>query len=299
MASTYHDLELEARRGLLAEGSESAEFDARELLMLASGKTREELVRDQDLYPPTEVEKKLRELVRRRGGGEPLAYVLGMWSFRKLDFLVNPSVLIPRQETEILADLTVKYLKDMGRNTRVLDLCAGSGCIGLSVAYEVKNSRVVLVELSDEALEVCRKNIRLHRLTGRVVPLKGDALLPPSPALGMFDALVCNPPYITTGEIAFLDESVTGYEPIMALDGGRDGLDFYRSVVDQWRHIIRPGGYLLFEVGDNEQSEKVGQLLTRAGFRNIRITRDLNKVHRVVSGRMPLAVLEPDDDEDD
>ena len=290
MASTYHDLRLDALRGLGAEGSksrESAEFDSWQILQMASGKTRSELVRDGELYPSTELEKQVRDMVRRRSGGEPLAYVLGEWTFRKLDFFVSPEALIPRQETEVLGGLAVSYLESMDRNTRVLDLCAGTGCIGISIAHEVKNCRVVLVDLSDGALDLCRRNIRRHKLTGRVVHLKGDALLPPSPALGQFDVLVCNPPYINTGEIPFLDESVIDYEPHMALDGGRDGLDFYRSVVTQWKQIIRPGGYLIFEVGGNEQANQVGHLMQDAGFRKILITRDLNKIHRVVSGRLP------------
>ena len=286
MASTYRNLRLDARRDLEQAGLPLAEPESMILLMVASGKSREELVRDNDLYAPENVIETYRDLVRRRKREEPLAYLLGEWEFRKMDFFVDRTALIPRQDTTILADLAVNELKKLPGKTRLLDLCAGTGCVGISVAWEVKTCRAVLVELADGPLDLCKRNIRRHRLTGRVVQLKGDVRLPPSPALGQFDVVVCNPPYIPTSEIPMLDASVRNFEPAMALDGGPDGLDFYRAVLELWRPAIRPGGTLLFEVGIG-QAKQVATLMVRAGYERILITRDSAKIERVVSGHRP------------
>ena len=286
MASTYHDLRLDTRRTLEQAGIEAADFESWQILSAASGKTREELLRDEALYTTDEVIKTVRSMVDRRRKEEPLAYVLGEWSFHHLDFYVDKTALIPRIDTEILADLAISYLRKIPGNTRVLDLCAGTGCLGITIASAVKTCRSVLVELADGPLDLCKRNIRRHKLTGRVVHLKGDVTLPPSPALGQFDVVVCNPPYIATGEIPYLDASVKEYEPMLALDGGPDGLRFYRSVIDLWKPAIKPGGTLLFEVGI-DQAKPVATLMARAGYQKILITRDTNKIERVGSGRRP------------
>lgn len=286
MASTYHDLRLDARRALEQAGVEAADFESWQIVSAASGKTREELLRDETLYVNDELVRQVASMVARRRREEPLAYVLGEWSFHHLDFFVDKTALIPRIDTEILADLAISYLRQIPGNTRVLDLCAGTGCLGITIASAVKTARSVLVELADGPLDLCKRNIRRHKLTGRVVHLKGDVTLPPSPALGQFDVVVCNPPYIATGEIPYLDPSVKDYEPMMALDGGPDGLTFYRSVIDLWKPALKPGGTLLFEVGI-DQAKPVATLMARAGYQKILITRDTNKIERVVSGRRP------------
>ena len=287
MASTYHDLRLDTRRDLEQAGIEAADFESWQILSMASGKTREELLRDETLYTTDAVAQAVRAMVARRRRQEPLAYVLGEWSFHHLDFFVDRTALIPRIDTEILAELAISTLRKIPGNTRVLDLCAGTGCLGITIASAVKTCRAVLVELADGPLELCKKNIRRHKLTGRVVHLKGDVTLPPSPALGQFDVVVCNPPYIATAEIPYLDASVKDYEPIMALDGGADGLTFYRAVIDLWKTAIKPGGTLLFEVGV-DQAKPVATLMARAGYTKILITRDTNRIERVVSGRRPI-----------
>lgn len=286
MAFTYHDLKFHARNALKAAGIENAALEAREILCIASGKTKEELLRDQDLYVNDDFIKKVGDMVDHRREGMPLAYVLGEWSFRTLTLDVSPAALIPRQETEILAELAIDYLRSRGEQSRVLDLCAGTGCVGLSIAAEVKNTRVVLMDVSQGALELCRQNIRRNRLSARVIHMKGDALAEPSQALGLFDVLVCNPPYIPSGDIPGLDASVRDYEPVLALDGGEDGLDFYRSVIDLWTPQLHPGGRILFEVGVG-QAEQVAMLMKQRGCKNIHITRDLARIPRVVEGVIP------------
>lgn len=159
---------------------------------------------------------------------------MGEWSFCGLPFFVSPAALIPRVDTEMLAQLAMNRLKEHPGHTRILDLCAGTGCVGLTAAALLKNTRAVLVDLSDGALDLCKRNIRRHKLTGRAVSLKGDALQAPSHALGQFDVLVCNPPYIPTGDLAALDTSVKDFEPLAGLGrrGGRPGFlpGHYRAV---------------------------------------------------------------------
>ena len=295
MTITYHDLFATIRKALQAAGGEAAQLETREILCVASGKTGEELYRDFSLYTTDAIAERSLALLARREKGEPIAYLVGEWSFCGLPFDVSPAALIPRVDTEMLAQLAVNRLEAVPGHSRVLDLCAGTGCVGLTAAAQVKTARAVLVDLSDGALDLCKRNIRRHRLTGRAVYLKGDALQPPSHALGQFDVLVCNPPYIATGDLDGLDASVKDFEPLMALDGGEDGLDFYRAVTTLWKPAIKPGGHLLYEVGIG-QAEDVAWLLVRAGYENIRITRDTGGIDRVVEGQRP---LEPPESEEE
>ena len=202
MAITYHDLYLNTRMALTGAGIEAAQLEARELICAAAGKTAEELYRDISLYTTDEIAVQTEALLARRLAGEPIAYLIGEWSFCGLPFYVSPEALIPRVDTEMLAQLAMNRLKENPGHTRILDLCAGTGCLGITAAALVKTTRAVLVDLSDGALELCKRNIRRNRLTGRVVYLKGDALQAPSHALGQFDVLVSNPPYITKMEMA-------------------------------------------------------------------------------------------------
>lgn len=294
MTITYHDLYLKIRMALSSAGIEGAQLEAREILCAASGKTVEELYRDISLYTTQAIAEKALAMQERRMTGEPIAYLVGEWSFCGLPFYVSREALIPRVDTEMLAQLAMNRLKEYPGNTRILDLCAGTGCVGLTAAALVKNTRAVLVDLSDGALDLCKRNIRRHKLTGRAVYLKGDALQPPSHALGQFDVLVCNPPYIPTGDLAGLDSSVKDFEPLMALDGGEDGLDFYRQITSLWQPALKPGGHLLYEVGIG-QAEQVAWLLVKAGYENIRITRDTGGIDRVVEGQRPQETEVPED----
>lgn len=294
MTITYHDLYLKIRMALSSAGIEGAQLEAREILCAAAGKTVEELYRDISLYTTEAIAEKALAMQERRLTGEPIAYLVGEWSFCGLPFFVSREALIPRVDTEMLAQLAMNRLKEYPGNTRILDLCAGTGCVGLTAAALVKNTRAVLVDLSDGALDLCKRNIRRHKLTGRAVYLKGDALQPPSHALGQFDVLVCNPPYIPTGDLAGLDSSVKDFEPLMALDGGEDGLDFYRQITSLWQPALKPGGHLLYEVGIG-QAEQVAWLLVKAGYENIRITRDTGGIDRVVEGQRPQEPEAPED----
>ena len=284
MAITYNDLYLEIRRQLRAADSGDPTLESRELVAFACGKTREELLRDSRLYVTPEVEARVRALVQRHLDGEPTAYLIGEWEFYGLPLDISRDVLIPRPDTEVLAGLAIDFVKTQGA-CRVLDLCAGSGCIGLAVASQCPESRVVLGELSEGALRICRQNIRRNGLSGRVVPMQMDALAPPPAQLGEFRCLVSNPPYIPAGDIPGLDPSVRDYEPHMALDGGADGLDFYRNLAREWKNALTVGGKIFLEVGIG-QADDVLRLLRSQGFGDLEITKDLNGIPRVVHGTL-------------
>ena len=282
MAITYNNLYLDLRQRFHKAGMADPTLEARELVCCAAGKSREELSRDGRLYVPAAVEQQVERLAQRHLAGEPVAYLIGEWEFYGLPLDISESVLIPRPDTEVLVEQVLSRLQGVSE-PRILDLCAGSGCVGLALAKHLPGSRVVLGELDEGALRICRQNIRRNDLTGRVVSLQMNALEKPPAHLGEFDAIVSNPPYIPDGDIAGLDVSVRDYEPHLALRGGEDGLDFYRAICAQWRTALRADGRLLFEVGIG-QADDVLRIMRSCGFGDVEITPDLNGILRVVSG---------------
>ena len=284
MAITYNDLYLDVRRQLRESGVEASTLEARELVCFGTGKSREELQRDSRLYASPEREAQVRRLVERRMAGEPVAYLIGEWEFYGLPLDISQDVLIPRADTEVLAEQAIAYIQTLGE-CRVLDLCAGSGCVGLAIASQAPQARVVLGEIDDSALKICRQNIRRNNLSARVMPIQMDAREKPARSLGEFQCIVSNPPYIPTGDIAGLEASVRDYEPHMALDGGADGMDFYRSIVEQWKEALTPGGRIYFEVGIG-QADAVLRLMRSQGFGDLQIIKDHHKIPRVVLGTL-------------
>ena len=284
MAITYNNLYLDIRQQLRKAGIEAATLEARELVCFGTGKSREDLARDGGLYASPELESQVRSLVDRHLAGEPVAYLIGEWEFYGLPLDISRDVLIPRPDTEVLAGQAIEYIQTLGE-CRVLDLCAGSGCIGLAVASQASQARVVLGEYSDAALKICRQNIRRNGLTGRVVPMQADAREKPERALGEFQCIVSNPPYIPRADLETLDASVKDYEPHLALDGGEDGLDFYQTISGKWKEALAPGGRLYFEVGIG-QADTVLRIMRAQGFGDIQIVKDLHDIPRVVFGTL-------------
>lgn len=280
---TYNNLYLELRRSFLQADCPAAGLEARELVCFGGGKTREEFYRDAPLYVPPETERAIRELARRHLDGEPVAYLIGEWEFYGLGLDITPDVLIPRMDTEVLAERAILLARAAGEGARVLDLCAGSGCVGLAVAANVPGCRVVLADVSEAALRLCKQNVRRNELNARVTCVQADALEPPDAALWDFDVIACNPPYIPTGDIAELDVSVRDYEPRSALDGGADGLDFYRAIAARWGAALRLSGALLFEVGIGQAGD-VGAILAQNQFEQIQTFQDTQGIGRVVEG---------------
>lgn len=285
MATTYNNLYLDTRARLKKAGIEGAQLEARELICYAADKSREQFYRDMPLYASGELEKRVEALVQRRLEGEPVAYIVGEWEFYGLPLDVSSEVLIPRIDTEVLAERGILKARAAGEGARVLDLCAGSGCIGLAVAAQVPQARVVLGEWSDGALKICRQNVRRNSLTARVVPMQANAREKPEKSLGEFQCIVSNPPYIPRADIETLDTSVKDYEPHLALDGGEDGLDFYRSISEKWKEALAPGGRLYFEVGIG-QADNVLRIMRTQGFGDIQVVKDHHDIPRVVFGTL-------------
>ena len=282
MVKKISDLYLDARRALLTrEDADMAAFMARHLLAHFTGKNQAQLLNDKEQYVDGSVCEAMEAGVARLLAGEPLAYVLGEWDFYGMTLYVDQNVLIPRDDTCAVTDLAVKKGLFLDKDPRILDLCTGSGCIGLAVASRVKDARVTLADISKEALVVAKRNIMDQHLTGRVKCVQANALEKPSAFLGKFDMIISNPPYITTAEMAELDPSVKDYEPHLALYGGEDGLDFYRAIAINYAGALKPGGYLLFEFGMG-QGDAVCAILEENGYTILERTRDYNDRERAV-----------------
>ena len=284
--NTYNDVFLATRKKLRAAGIKAHDLEARLIVAYASGKSREELVRSSRLFvTDSSITIAVDEMITRRLNGEPVAYIVGEWEFYGLPIIVNEDVLIPRIDTELLAGEMIRLMKQRSGQSRLLDLCAGSGCIGLAIASGVASCRIVLADNSDRALAVCRANMLRNNLSRNVTAIEVDALEAPPALLGTFDAIVSNPPYIPTKELKKLDVSVRDYEPVHALDGGPDGLYFFRAIATNWLALLKPGGYLAFECGEG-QAKDVRGLLEENGLKDITTHIDTIGVERVIVGTL-------------
>ena len=207
--------------------------------------------------------------------------MLGEWEFYGLPLYVSPDVLIPRDDTCAVTELAINKGLFLDKDPRILDLCCGSGCIGLAIASRVKDARVTLADISKEALAVAKKNIARNKLGGRVSTFQVDARQAAPGFLGKFDMIVSNPPYITGEEMKQLPKSVNDFEPHLALFGGEDGLDFYRSILEHYTAILKPGGFVCFEFGMN-MADAVCRLLEEKDYTVIERKRDYNDRERAV-----------------
>ena len=282
MVKKLSQLYTEARREFSkTEDLQTAGSYARNLLAQITGKRQEELLADLDMYASDTVCEQMEAAVARVMDGEPLAYVLGQWDFYGMTLRVNDHVLIPRDDTCAVTEMAIKRALFLDASPRILDLCTGSGCIGLAIAHRVKDARVTLADISKDALAVAKQNITEQKLSGKVSCLQADALGKPSAFLGKFDMIVSNPPYITTEEMGELPDSVKNYEPHLALHGGADGLDFYRSIIGNYKAALKPGGIMCLEFGMG-QGDAVCQILEMNGYTILERTRDYNDRERAV-----------------
>ena len=285
MVKTYSQIYMDARKSLLEqEDPQSASFMARQLLMQITGKSYAKFLADQNLYASEEIVKAMDEGVTRLRSGEPLAYVLGEWEFYGLTLQVTPDVLIPRDDTCAVVQLAIHQALFLPESPRILDLCTGSGCIGLALASRIKDARVTLADISKEALAVARKNAAANKLP-HITCIQADALKPAAPFLGKFDMIVSNPPYINAWDMEQLPKSVADYEPHLALFGGEDGLDFYRSIAKNYKSALKPGGYLAFEFGE-EQGDDICKILEANGFTILERTKDYHDTERAVLAQL-------------
>lgn len=285
MVKTLSQLYSEVRKALLTqEDPQTAGMYARNLVCHVTGVSPEKILSHSEHYVGQAECDTLQKAVERILQGEPLAYVLGEWDFYGMTLHVDSHVLIPRDDTCALANLAIGQALFLGSSPRILDLCTGSGCIGLAIAQRVPDAKVTLADLSRDALAVAKRNIVAHKLTSHVSCVQVDALKPPAPFLGKFDMIVSNPPYVTTEEMEELPHSVKDFEPSMALHGGEDGLDFYRAITRNFSAALKPGGYLCFEFGMG-QGDAVCRLLEENGFTVLERVKDFNERERAVMAR--------------
>ena len=256
-----------------------AQLDARLLLEEVCGTDHNTLLCHGDREVSEAEEEQYRKALEQRAVHVPLQHLLGYQEFMGLRFQVNEYVLIPRQDTEILVEEAMRYLHD---GMRILDLCTGSGCILLSLLHYSNDCEGVGVDISQEALQVAAQNAELLGIKADF--LKSDLY---EKVTGKFDLLVSNPPYIERKVIPTLMEEVREYDPYIALDGGEDGLDFYRRIIGGAQDYLKRGGQILMEIGSG-QAKAVSELLREAGFKEIDVCRDFAGLDRVVSGRLPI-----------
>lgn len=250
----------------------------------AIGLSRYELYLNRDrIVPPKECDF-ITWAVKQRLTGRPLQYILGRQQFRHLNLACREGVLIPRPETELLVEEALKELRMLGGVRKVLDIGCGTGAIALSIAYEYKDSVVFATDISPEALKIARENAQTAGLLDQVRFIQSDIFSGLRDFKNEFDLVLSNPPYIPSGEIAFLQREVQ-FEPRLALDGGKDGLDFYRIIAKDSPRYLKPGGMLMFEVGAG-QAAKVADLLRDTGFfASIGIINDYQNIERIVKAQ--------------
>jgi len=261
----------------LSSVSDCPGFEAEQLLSRFCGVKREKILAGIG----DACEETLRLPLERRLSGEPLQYILGEWDFYGRTFTVGEGVLIPRADTEILVEAALEAAKAFSA-PRILDLCAGSGCIAVTMALERPDAVVTALEKSPKALAFLRENAALHRASVRIT--EGDVLAPEGSE--RYDLILSNPPYLTGGEMDALQREVR-HEPAEALFGGEDGLRFYRAIAGLWRERFLPGGRLLVEIGRG-QERAVTEILQENNFTDICFHRDLCGIIRVLEAAAPV-----------
>ncbi len=269
---TYRNLWIQGEKALHVAGIKEAKLDAWYLLEFVTGFRRIEFFSREQEEVPQQILTSYQKQIEKRACRIPLQQLIGNQEFMGLEFLIDENVLIPRQETELLVEQCGKICK----GKRVLDLCTGSGCIIISLKKLYGVSEAVAVDCSKEALAVAKKNG--ERLGTFVQWLNGDLF---APVEGRFDIIVSNPPYIEHEKIRFLMPEVRDHEPVLALDGGEDGLDFYRRILKDAGNYLVSGGYLFFEIGSN-QAKAIEELFKKYGYEHIQIKKDYAGLDRIV-----------------
>ena len=275
---TVGELFRKTKSALESGGVEFARFEAEQLLQ-SGGIGKTQLITEPNADVSENISAEISEKINRRLSGEPLQYIIGEWEFYGLPFKVGEGVLIPRQDTETLVEVARRFLEKRS-SRKTLDLCAGSGCIGISLA-KLCGCRVKSYELSGQAFAYLERNIALNGVNGLVTAVRADVLSEETAAGEEFDIIAANPPYLTEKDMHELQTEVT-HEPQMALFGGADGLDFYRGILPLWTKRLRAGGIIAAEIGMGQERD-VMRIFSENG-----ITPDCAKdacgIYRVVYG---------------
>lgn len=280
---TLHQLIHSGKETLIAHHKADAHIDAELLALYVLGYTKLERILNANKQVEEEDIIRYKGYIDKRSHGIPLQYITNEQEFMGLSFYVDPSVLIPRQDTETLVEVLLERSKQTPFN-QIIEIGVGSGCISISLAKFLGDVRITGIDISKEALVIAEKNAKTNQVQDRIKWVHGDTLTGYTGGKNV-DLIVSNPPYISTHEYNALDPDVKEREPMLALEGGADGLDFYRKITSQSKEYLTQGGMLAYEIGYN-QGEAVMALLEGNGFKQIEIIKDLAHKDRVVLGRL-------------
>lgn len=284
MSLTVRENLVEAIIRLEDAGIENAKLDAEVLLLHTLKKDKSFLITGSNLKIPKDMREFYQGLVEQRAEGKPVQYIIGEKEFMALPFKVNEKVLIPRADTETMVELAIEELEKRKPGfwgLKVLDLCCGSGAIAVSIAQYIKKIKVTASDISEEALSVARENAAMNQVGKKIKFVQGD-LLAPFKKKPKFDMIISNPPYIKTDIIDTLQKEIKHYEPRTALDGGEDGLDFYRRILPDAAKMLKNNGILLMEIG-HDQAEDVRKITEETeNYTDIQILQDLSGLDRIL-----------------
>jgi release factor glutamine methyltransferase len=261
---------------------ENARLDADVLLRHALDMERERLYMNIEAPISAGQEAKFRQLVLRRSRREPVAYITGHKEFWSLDFVVTPAVLIPRPETELLVEVALQYVRKTG-SVQIIDLGTGSGAISVCLAKEAAEAKIVAVDISPIALDVARVNAEHHGVTGRIRFLSGDLFAPLKPLRETFNVIVSNPPYIRTSELSTLTPEISSWEPMIALDGGAEGIDACRRIIEEGHEYLAHGGAIVLEIGADIAPAVVELFAHSGSYGPVSVYRDYAGKDRVIA----------------
>ncbi len=288
---TLHEILTDAAVQLRAAGIMDPKRDAELLLFHVLDENRMYLFMHKNDKVEEETAARYKAIIDKRASGIPVQYIIGTQDFMGLEFEVNENVLIPRQDTETLVELAIETAKSMSPDLSILDMCCGSGAIAVSMAYFFPQAKVTACDLSDGALEMTGRNAARNGVADRVTVQKSDMFAVEidgvmAPLQGRYDMILSNPPYIASEVIGTLQTEVKDHEPMMALDGGADGLDFYRVIAEEAPERLKENGVLIMEIG-HDQGQTVPQLLEKTGrFTDIQVIKDLPGLDRVVYAKL-------------
>ena len=267
------------KKKLQAAGIPDYVFEAKQIIMHITGLTAPQILTNYTNKLTQFQENNLTAILRQREIRYPLQYIFGQWDFYGRSYYVGPGVLVPRADTETIAEVCIDFLKER-ENPAVLDLCTGSGCIGITLAKEIESASVLMVEKYDEALRYAEKNIVFNKAENATV-MKGN-IFEGSFSEGSYDLIVSNPPYISQEEMRIISPE-TKFEPETALLAEECGMEFYKAITDNYYSSLKEGGMICFEVG-LRQSDRVCEILKQKGFKDINTKKDLNGIERAVYG---------------
>ncbi|MBI4744232.1 MAG: peptide chain release factor N(5)-glutamine methyltransferase [Actinobacteria bacterium] len=266
------------------KGISNSRLEAEVLLGNVTGMSRVELYVNFDRPVADEEKSAYRKAISKRVNGEPLQHIVGLQPFRHINLKVKPEVFIPRPETELVVERILEISRQLSGRLKIIDIGTGSGAIALSLAYEILDSYIYAVDISETALDLARENALNLGLLGKVFFIKSDLFENiDKEVVSQVDIIVANPPYIPTNLIENLQIEVKDFEPKEALDGGKDGLGFYRRIIRDSSEYLKSGGFLVFEIGDG-QSERIIKLLKDNNcFEKIQLSKDYAGKERIIS----------------